>query len=592
MKVRGKHWLGAAACRLAVALLLAVLVGVAAPVAPLHADAGSPSPIHLAACIAPQRSGDDPAALFHASGRFDCRRPQTAWGPGNYWVRLELPPAAGISPAGVDAASRQLRFVPQWQRSLVLYTRDSAGRVAGQRLDDSDLSRLIAIGGSISLPLEERERPVTAILVRLDGATGATGLFNDPQVLAAEQSRHYELLATAIFAAFAGLGIGLFCYNMVLWLTIRERFQLTYCLSLLAMLAYVWSNSGAMAVQFPAVSHTLRLRVSYLLLAFVGALALQFITDFIERDKVPPKLRELARWSAFSCMIAGICMTVVPPAWLWYADRFYVFCFVPLPPLVVALTATAWRRRSSSVRVLVIAWAVPLAMASLRIAHALHFVEYGIVVQYSLVVGMSIEALLSSLAMSFRIKLITAERDQALSDERAARHLASVDSLTGLLNRRALLEQVIAWESPEPLRLLLVDIDRFKLINDRHGHLVGDEVLREVAEVLAMRTDLRGSVARLGGEEFALIGTSDELPEGLALAILSDMRARPMAGAVSLTVSIGMAEGLVRCEDEWRELYRRADAALYLAKEEGRNRAVHAGPDCAVDLPGIRVSAA
>ena len=189
---------------------------------------------------------------------------------------------------------------------------------------------------------------------------------------------------------------------------------------------------------------------------------------------------------------------------------------------------------------------------------------------------MSVEALLSSLAMSFRIKLITDERDRALADERAARHLASVDSLTGLLNRRALLERLIEWRHPEPLRMLLVDIDHFKQINDRHGHLLGDEVLREVAETLAMRADLQGTVARLGGEEFALVGTADELHEGVALAILTDIRGRTMADGVRLTVSIGMAEGLVRCEDEWRELYRRADAALYRAKHEGRNRAVHA----------------
>ena len=198
--------------------------------------------------------------------------------------------------------------------------------------------------------------------------------------------------------------------------------------------------------------------------------------------------------------------------------------------------------------------------------------------QYALIIGMSIEALLSSLAMSYRIKLITEDRDQARADERAARHLANIDSLTGLLNRRALLEQLIAWSSPEPLRLLLVDIDQFKAINDRHGHLVGDEVLRGVAELLAIRADLNASVARLGGEEFALVGSAAELSEAVALGILADIRSQPMAGEVRVTVSVGMAEGPVRCEDEWRELYRRADAALYQAKSDGRNRAVHAPP--------------
>jgi diguanylate cyclase (GGDEF)-like protein len=470
-----------------------------------------------------------------------------------------------------------LRFAPAWQRAITLYTRDAGGRVIARQFDDADLSHLLAIGGAVTLPLDGLGRPVTQVMLRIDGALNASGLIGDPEVLDAAGAQRQELVATAIFAAFAGLGIGLFCYNIVLWLTIRERFQLTYCLSLLAMLAYAWSSSGAMAVQFPFVPQATRTQTSYVMLAFVAALAMQFITDFIEAGKLPARLRFVARHVGLGCLGAALLVCVVPEGWRFLADRLYVASFLPLPPLVIAVTAVAWSRGSASVRVLTIAWTVPLGMAVLRIAHALHLVSYGLMVQYALIAAMSIEALLSSLAMSFRIKLITNERDRALIDERAARHLASVDSLTGLLNRRALLGQVIDWESPEPLRLLLVDIDHFKQINDRHGHLVGDEVLVQVAEILAMRTELRGSVARMGGEEFALIGTAAELNEGIALAILSDLRGRALAGSVKLTVSIGMAEGMVRSEDEWRELYRRADAALYRAKSAGRNRAIHAG---------------
>ncbi|MFC3173892.1 diguanylate cyclase domain-containing protein, partial [Novosphingobium bradum] len=89
-----------------------------------------------------------------------------------------------------------------------------------------------------------------------------------------------------------------------------------------------------------------------------------------------------------------------------------------------------------------------------------------------------------------------------------------------------------------------------------------------------------------GGEEFALVGTAEELPEGLALGVLADVRGQAMAQGVRITVSLGMADGLVRCEDEWRELYRRADLALYRAKAEGRNRAVHAGPESLLNRAG------
>ncbi len=556
---------GSALVRVAAVLFLSCLA--------LTGQGARAETVRLAACVTPQRTGDDPLRLLHDSARFDCARPFTSWGAGSYWVRLKLPPPPA---SAVNAPPRQLRFVPLWQRSLTLYTRDIDGVVAARVLDNAGLSRLIRIGATVGLPLEGHGRPVTEVLLRVDGAVNAAGLVGNPVLLNPEDLHHEELLAAMIFAAFGGLGIGLFCYNIVLWLTIRERFQMTYCLSLLAMLSYAWSSSGGMAVQFPNLPHTARLLTSYLLLAFVAALALQFITDFIEDSKLPPRLRFLARHSGLLCIVAALVVIFAQlagsPSWVWLADRIYVVAFMPLPFLVVGVTTVAWRRGSASVRVLAIAWAVPLVIALVRIAHALHLIDVGLFVQYALVAAMSIEALLSSLAMSFRIKLITDERDRARADERAARHLASVDSLTGLLNRRALLEQVLDWQSPEPLRLLLVDIDHFKRINDRYGHLVGDEVLRDVAETLAIRAELRGSVARMGGEEFCLIGTSEELHEGIALGILSDMRTRAMAGHIHLTVSVGMADGMVLCEDDWRELYRRADDALYRAKTAGRNR--------------------
>lgn len=561
-----RAWLG-------VVLLLLSLLGALSATAAC-ADPGALHAVHLRPCIAPLRAGDTPERLFAQPSRFDCRRAEPDWGPGSYWVRFTLPAVA----TGNESAPPLLRFAPAWQARLTIYSRDRAGHVAARLFDDVGISRALSVSGAIAIPLGDRDAPVTEVLVRLDGALNASGLLGDPQWLDPAAARRHDLVAVAVLAAFAGLGVGLFCYNLVLWLTIRERFQLTYWLSLLAMLAYVWANSGLMVQQFPDLPHTHRLATCYVMLGFAAALALQFITDFIEASKLPSALRRFARHQGLVCIAAGIAVALSPPAWRYLCDRIYAISFIPMPIIVMVLTLIAWRQGSRSVKVLAIAWVIPVAMALLRIAYALNLVGETVLVHYGLLVGMSIEALLSSLAMSYRIKLIAEDRDQARADERAARHLANIDSLTGLLNRRALLEQLIEWSSPEPLRLLLVDIDRFKTINDAFGHLVGDEVLRSVAEVLAIRADLNASVARIGGEEFALVGAAEDLSEAVALGILADIRARPMVDAVRVTVSVGMAEGPVRCEDDWRELYRRADAALYQAKNEGRNRAVHAPP--------------
>lgn len=184
-----------------------------------------------------------------------------------------------------------------------------------------------------------------------------------------------------------------------------------------------------------------------------------------------------------------------------------------------------------------------------------------------------------AVAATFQLHMIDTHQARVvelLRMQKNARDLALSDPLTGLLNRRALIDNALEMGRQAPLRLLVVDIDHFKAINDAHGHDKGDEVLCEVAERLAIRAELMGSVARIGGEEFAILGRADELPEALALGLLQDVRTAPMPHGGTVTVSLGVAEGPVTGEDDWRELYQRADRALYEAKRDGRNRVVQA----------------
>jgi diguanylate cyclase (GGDEF)-like protein len=173
---------------------------------------------------------------------------------------------------------------------------------------------------------------------------------------------------------------------------------------------------------------------------------------------------------------------------------------------------------------------------------------------------------------------------------------ATLDPLTGLLNRKALAgrfaeiaEQATltgAWVS-----VIACDLDHFKQVNDAHGHDRGDKVLKEAAYV--MRKNLRSFelVYRLGGEEFLVVVPGLALEEGLALAErlrtgIED--ARP--GGLSVTASFGVAAAR-GAEVEFEPLFRGADAALYLAKRNGRNQAI--GRDWQPPaMPGDMVAAA
>ena len=163
-----------------------------------------------------------------------------------------------------------------------------------------------------------------------------------------------------------------------------------------------------------------------------------------------------------------------------------------------------------------------------------------------------------------------------------ARRLADHDALTRIANRRAFERQLRQEFSRsrryrQPLTLVMADIDHFKLVNDRYGHQVGDEVLYKVASALAGAVRDCDFVARYGGEEFAVILPQTGLESSLALArrikrVVEAKRALRGPAPLRLTLSLGLADTAAPQAEEAPDLIRLADHALYLAKNSGRNR--------------------
>jgi diguanylate cyclase (GGDEF)-like protein len=159
--------------------------------------------------------------------------------------------------------------------------------------------------------------------------------------------------------------------------------------------------------------------------------------------------------------------------------------------------------------------------------------------------------------------------------------VVNIDHLTQIFNRRYLYargeqETALARRHRRPLSLLMLDIDHFKQVNDVHGHAAGDVVLHAVAQccqTTKRATDLAG---RLGGEEFAVVLPETPLPQALQAA--ERLRRAVAANGVQLgdrnltvTASFGVA-CLQESDADFSSLLRRADAALYVAKHDGRNR--------------------
>ncbi|SAL42394.1 diguanylate cyclase [Caballeronia peredens] len=182
------------------------------------------------------------------------------------------------------------------------------------------------------------------------------------------------------------------------------------------------------------------------------------------------------------------------------------------------------------------------------------------------------------LAMSLRSRAVAQEKLQ---------RLAGTDALTGLCNRRALDRRLDeewrrARRADQPISVLFVDVDHFKLYNDTYGHAMGDDALIAVADCIQNSVNRPGDiVARYGGEEFVVV-----LPAAAAsgaFTFAERLRAKVEELAVPnsaaprgvLTISVGCATASPRQSDDALKLLNSADAALYLAKRAGRNRAVH-----------------
>ncbi|GGR41687.1 hypothetical protein GCM10008957_56830 [Deinococcus ruber] len=177
---------------------------------------------------------------------------------------------------------------------------------------------------------------------------------------------------------------------------------------------------------------------------------------------------------------------------------------------------------------------------------------------------------------------LRAQVDEKGQTEKVLQTLAFTDSLTGLPNRRAVYPAVAALldahQQGVPGTLYLIDIDHFKRINDEHGHAVGDEVLIEVARLIATCETLPGSlsptVGRWGGEEFIVVmpSTDHMLSQQRGEVLLAQFQ--QTLWPLALTVSVSIGSSTVRPGDTFNSLLARADHALYQAKAQGRNRIV------------------
>lgn len=403
---------------------------------------------------------------------------------------------------------------------------------------------------------------------------------------------------------YYGILLALFFYNLVLWLKLRDPSYFWYLFHVAAFglvlftlnglgFEYLWPNSSWLADKAVPLS---------ICLAQIGMQ--QFARHFLELRRRWPWGDRIGLVMIGFFVLLGLASLQLPyriATPLAAAAVFISITWIAIESVVVVL------RGYKPARVFLLAWAMFLLGTGLFTALAFGLVPKNFLTEYGVQIGSALEMLLLSIALGYRYASLRNENERIVGEAKQQlereveqrttelrdalgqlgdaharlRESSQRDSLTGLHTRahfRERFDDALTQTRRQglPLSLLMVDLDHFKQINDRHGHLTGDECLRWAARTIGQALRPHDSLlARFGGEEFivGLPGLDLQAAAAVADELRQRLRDSPFRGddyEIHMTASIGVHQ-LDVLDTGIDAALQRADEALYLAKGEGRD---------------------
>ena len=526
--------------------------------------------------------------------------PTFGFSPGAHWFHLTVRNASHPEPDWVLA----IRYALLDHADLYMVARD--GRVREYRGGDRVPYDVRAVDHRhITFPVNLEAGAAAELWLRVASESSVQvplELSTERAFLEPASGEHLAL------GAYYGVMLGLFLYNLILWVALRDRTFLLYVL-------YVGTFAlGQMCLNGLAFQHFWPTRPDWgndVLLVMIAAslvTMLAFARAFLDLRRRLPRTDRV-----FLVLIAALVAAAAGIPWLGYRLTIEIetaLVFVTAGSILYAAVRT-WLDGYRPSRNFLVAWAALLLGITTYAAVSFGLLPKLFVTEYGIQIGSAAEMILLSFALADRINALREEnariqreaheqleqrvaaRTRDLDD--ANRQLQSVnrmlqdfslrDGLTGAYNRRYFdqaLTELWARARAEhtPISLVMVDIDHFKRINDTHGHLHGDDCLRTVAHALTLElvhADER--VVRYGGEEFFVLlpGAGETLAHARAERIRAAIESLPIehAGEIrGVTVSVGVATFHPDTTLSYGDLLEITDRALYEAKRQGRNRVV------------------
>jgi diguanylate cyclase (GGDEF)-like protein len=549
--------------RLCIALALLGWFG-AVPAAADHGD----NAIHAPACHAASEAARSIAAMASADAPWRC--------DGRGW-RADAP----VAWLRFDAALWQGEAPPRYffsrtarHERITLTAVDADGTLRSQSHGEAE-GRPFPAGPVFQLPLPEITQSTRAVIVRID-RPHSIPLLTEARLARYPENADRTQLEMMVLALVLGMLILPLLFDITFYLVLRERFVIYHAAMVSGMMGYVLFAGGLITVfvTLPVAALAVLAPLSW---AIGCGAALLFLSAFLEHGALARGVRRFAFWAG--------CWTVAVPGFFSlqfhatqaFDDFAYFLTITPAAGIVTFLILHALSRGSRSARFVAVAWA-PLIVTSLeRVARGLGWHTGPSSLDLMMFGATGIEVVVISLAIADRFLAIRRERDAALTEARMLEQISTRDSLTGLMNRRAIEARFDELQAQGFDTFALVDLDRFKAINDLHGHQVGDAALIACASAIRSSGDRDAVAVRLGGEEFVVLlrgPRSLERAEALRQAI--PMRIAKEVPGLDLPVTASM--GVVMLGDgahhkmAFADLYARADALMYEAKASGRNR--------------------
>ncbi|MEQ1515786.1 MAG: diguanylate cyclase [Usitatibacteraceae bacterium] len=463
----------------------------------------------------------------------------------------------------------------------------SIDRIELYQVDDGAVVREVRMGDS--LLLDARPLPSRSHAVELELKPGTshellmrvqtTSSMILPITLSQPAQFHArEAGMEALQGLFAGIGICLLIYSLAHWIALRDPVFAYYAGSTAGVTFFCLAYNG-LAPQF-LWPNSLWLTgnaapLSVLVALWGGFLFLNCTLRVAELNRLVSRLLIGCGWFALA-VAAGFVFEVID----YRTAQLISTALGPMPMLLgLPMTWLRMKQGEGAMRYLFVGWGLYAIGALVMAALLRGYAPSNAITQYAFQVGSTLEMVFWLMLLGQRVEDMRRRAEHDRREHAALRSLAMTDSLTGLLNRRglapALAQAISRGVTGRFAAVLMIDLDGFKAVNDRHGHDVGDLLLIAVATRLKAHAGDANCIARLGGDEFAVVaegfGAESDAEEfgRKVLAALS----KPFQLQGGRNCAVGATIGYALAPADGRDasiLLKRADTAMYEGKQQGK----------------------